>query len=478
MGLGVSTSRAAEAHRWMLLLSTENHPVGRRLPSREEPLPLCRQISKMWRRANLTDDLCESMWPPLLGEDSFICLLLVLLAVLFLASVTMNFCLLVVFFRKRSLRTTSNRFVMNLLVVNLASSLLLLPLVALDLSSPSLYQEQCLVSQVVSQAIASLSLLSTLLVGIDQYLAVIKPLRYHHHMTRTTATLLLIGVWVVSSSVATSFFLLPTPSSTSPLWHSCPEPLDPASTTFSLFLLMATFLLPTITLAAIYCRIYSEAHTSSERTRKNSLAPGSGEGIFNIANMAVVPLGAPSLGSPSLRSSLSRSFRHRVSNASQLMRREEGRTARVYIASLALILFCWAPTYLYSSLPFLMPFLPNWASPILLILSLLYSLVSPFIFAFRHRKVRGEVSRLFSFQPSHPPLPPFTRVQRSISASSGKEQKNKIRHSMVVDKGGKTSNLLECDLLLNSSSSSSFSSSSSLLSHKLEAPAGPFDSDC
>ena len=217
-------------------------------------------------------------------------------------------------------------------------------------------------------------------------------------------------------------------------------------------------------MAAIYCRIYSEAHTSSERTRKNSLAPGSGEGIFNIANMAVVPLGGPSLGSPSLRSSLSRSFRHRVSNASQLMRREEGRTARVYIASLTLILLCWAPTYLYSSLPFLLPPLPTWAKPLLLILSLTYSLISPFIFAFRHRKIRGEVSRLFSVQPSHPPLPPFTRVPRSVS----REQKNKIRHSLVVDKGGKTSNLLECDLLINSSSSGT-SFSSSLLSNKLEA---------
>ena len=423
----------------------------------------------------LRDDLCESMWPNPLGTEAFICLLLVLLAILFLASVTMNVCLLVVFFRKRSLRTTSNRFVMNLLVVNLASSLLLLPLVALDLAlDTSLYQEQCLVSQAVSQAVASLSLLSTLLVGIDQYLAVIRPLRYHHHMTRTTATILLVGVWVVSSFAATSPFLLPFPSSTSPLWNSCPDPLplEPVSFFFSLFLLIATFLLPIIILTAIYCKIYSEAHTSSERTRKNSLAPGSGEGIFNIANMAVVPLGGPSLSSPSLRSSLSRSFRHRVSNASQLMRREEGRTARVYIASLSLILLCWAPTYLYSSLPFLLPPLPTWANPLLLILSLLYSLISPFIFAFRHRKIRGEVSRLFSFKPSHPPLPPFTRIQRSAS----REQKNKIRHSLVVDQAGKTSNFLECDLLINSSSSgTSFSSSSSLLTHKLEeAPAGPF----
>ena len=416
----------------------------------------------------LEEDLSEGMWLTPLGMEAYICLLLVLLAILFLASVMMNVCLLVVFFRKRSLRTTSNRFVMNLLVVNLASSLLLLPLVALDLSSASLYQEQCLVSQAVSQAVASLSLLSTLLVGIDQYLAVIRPLRYHHHMTRTTATILLVGVWLVSSFAATSPFLLPSPSSTSPLWQSCPDPLplEPVSLPFffSLFLLIATFLLPTLTLAAIYCRIYSEAHTSSEKTRKNSLAPGSAEGIFNIANMAVVPLGGPSLGSPSLRSSLSRSFRHRVSNASQLMRREEGRTARVYIASLSLILLCWAPTYLYSSLPFLLPPLPTWANPILLILSLLYSLISPFIFAFRHRKIRGEVSRLFSCQPSHPPLPPFTRVQRSVS----REEKNKIKHSLVVAKGGKTSNLLECDLLINSSSSGT-SFSSSLLSNKLEA---------
>ena len=432
------------------------------------------------------DEHCESVWPSSgqVGEEAFFCLLLVLLAFLFLASVTMNLCLLVVFFRKRSLRTTSNRFVMNLLVVNLASCLLLLPLVALDLAlDTSLYQEQCLVSQVVSQVVASLSLLSTLLVGIDQYLAVIRPLRYHHHMTRTTATFLLVAVWLTSILAATSLFLLPSPSPiTSSLWQSCPDPPHLEATSvpflFSMLLLSTTFLLPTIILAAIYCRIYSEAHTSSERTRKNSLAPGSGEGIFNIANMAVVPLGGPSLGSPSLRRSLSKSFRHRVSNASQLMRREEGRTARVYIASLTLILLCWAPTYLYSSLPFLLPPLPTLANPILLILSLLYSFLSPFIFAFRHRKIRAEFSRLFSVQPSQPPLPPFTKVQRANSSSILKEkEKVASKHSMVVDMAGNTASILECDLLLNSSSSGSSSSTSSLLTTKLEDAVGPFGSE-
>ena len=92
--------------------------------------------------------------------------LLVLLALLFLFSLTVNISLLLVFFRKPSLRTNSNRFVMNLLAVNVVSCVLLLPLVALDQLDLTVHEaHQCLLSQAVSQGVASLSILSVCILG-------------------------------------------------------------------------------------------------------------------------------------------------------------------------------------------------------------------------------------------------------------------------------------------------------------------------
>jgi hypothetical protein len=422
-----------------------------------------------------------------LNQTMVLCVLLVLLALLFLLSLTVNISLLLVFFRKPSLRTTSNRFVMNLLAVNVVSCVLLLPLVALDQVEVEVVEaHQCLLSQAVLQGVASLSLLSVCILAMDQYLAVLRPLRYHHHMTRAISTLLISAAWALSALASAATALLPAPS---PLWNCCH--LQPPSSTsplvLSLALFLGTFLLPALTLAIIYCSIYSEAHTSSERKRRDSLNPAS-ESIFNITSTTVLPVtleegegmlkvgltlsggqagvqeirgqckeagaqlsrvqtgevGAPLLASsPSMRSSLSRSFRHRVSNASQLYHREESHTARLYLASLSTVLLCWAPLYtasfiytasslssLYStaslsSLPIALPaFLPF----ILLLLCLSYSLLSPFLFAYRHRKIRAEVRRLYSLQPpltpicSLPPLPPGRRANRSFSLGPALEE--------------------------------------------------------
>ena len=113
---------------------------------------------------------------------------------------------------------------------------------------------------------------------------------------------------------------------------------------------------------------------------------------------------------------LSESFRHRLSSASQLYHREESHTARLYLTSLSTVLLCWAPLYTVSSLyslPTALPPLPDYIPPTVLLLCLSYSLLSPFLFAYRHRKIRAEVWRLYSLHPPHTPLsslpPPSSR---------------------------------------------------------------------
>ena len=127
------------------------------------------------------------------------------------------------------------RFIINLLVVNILSSCMYLPLVMLDLlvsPSPSSPEEdsvsvmaQCVLSVTVSHWIASLSMLSTLAIAVDQYLAILHALRYHHHMTRLRSSLSLCSVWVINCVNALTSTGLLTALAREPtiLWRCCAD---------------------------------------------------------------------------------------------------------------------------------------------------------------------------------------------------------------------------------------------------------------
>ena len=74
------------------------------------------------------------------------------------------------------------RFVGNLVVINLLSTLLLIPLVCIDVIPDSLmsvfnHPVRCIISKFTLAWVSSSSVLGTLLIGIDQYLAIVYPLR-------------------------------------------------------------------------------------------------------------------------------------------------------------------------------------------------------------------------------------------------------------------------------------------------------------
>ena len=399
-----------------------------------------------------------------------------LLALLLLLSFMVNLSLLLVFARKESLRTTSNTLIINLLLVNVTSLLLLLPLVALDSLPMSLASLQCELSQAVSQVVAALSLLSTLLVAYDQYLAVLRPLRYHHHMTRTISSALISSVWTISLLSCLPSLFLTVPS---PLWQVCnhPSPSLPPLLA-SLAITFLTVLLPSVLLAVIYCHIFSEAHISSARNRKNSLAPASSDSIYCIASTAAGPLGvsqADLLGASRMRAVSMETVPSRSTSVSVCQVRvatshlhwEEGRAAMVCLASMAALLLCWAPLYIAStvhtaSLLLSSPLLlPAWIPFLLHLLSLLYSLVSPFLFAYRHRKIRQEVRRLWGLRPppSVPPPPLHQRpLPRSLLLLHSEHQRpslesNTTFSSSTDSRSSSFSNESPCTILTNNSSS-------------------------
>ena len=458
------------------------------------------------------------------------------------------------------------RFIINLLIVNILSSCMYLPLVMLDLLiSPTSDQDsvsltaQCLLSEAVSQWIAGLSMLSTLAIAVDQYLAILHALRYHHHMTRLRSSICLGSVWIVSCATALTSTL--PGGETVILWSCCAHAhlsrdmahvsMHPAHSitnmVISLVIVLTIFFLPSLLLTVIYSKIYMEAHNSSERTRRNSLNPN--DNVFNITSTAVAPLNIshsdlrklqrltrtnsrtkpPSLptgrlrrsstscgvhksepalqrqsslisGSPRITQANLGSLRHRISNASQFIHREEGRTAKVYILSLAMLLLCWSPFYTsyiiqavhVGSTRQSMSYRWSAGAPFIFSVSLLYSPLSPFIFAYRNTKIKRELFKMFSIKSDNsdlaslPPLPPTAtgrRIYRSVSmkeSTRAKKRERQLRNSFLLELSGKSLNKdsfkrtsrhpgynqasLECETLLLTISSSTDTSARSSFS--------------
>ena len=112
---------------------------------------------------------------------------------------------------------------------------------------------------------------------------------------------------------------------------------------------------------------------------------------------------------PSLRSTSSQivhNLRYRISNASLFLYREEARAARVSVFVLVLVVCCWMPYHVLLALS-------GWSAPITghqavvpayayrlgLVAVLLNALASPFLYAYRSRRIQREVRRLFGLPP-------------------------------------------------------------------------------
>ncbi|KAJ8958449.1 hypothetical protein NQ318_002236 [Aromia moschata] len=241
-------------------------------------------------------------------------------------AVTANFFLLVIFCRRRGLRTIPNRFVINLLITNLLSSILLIPLLLIDQDSSSRRQlvlqhnatlEEiqdvvvrqeirtdhleiietsddvltesaavnpnaanqlllCYFAQSTTSFVCTASIFSILLIGINQYFGVIHSLRYHFYVTRCRSTVFIAISWCVALCCAILSSLTFTDSS---LWHFCEDSTQPSetvrvlNTVYAVSYFFIIVLAPFVTICIIYVCIYTAAHQNSERMRRSTSAP-------------------------------------------------------------------------------------------------------------------------------------------------------------------------------------------------------------
>ncbi|KAK7068374.1 hypothetical protein SK128_024191 [Halocaridina rubra] len=245
----------------------------------------------------------------------------------------------------------------------------------------------------VSELVASASVFATLLIAIDRFCAITDPLHYHMLVTRPKSVAMIASGWILASIIAVGGAFGDIAGRAWNVCQSVPHGREDLWTYRSYFVLInmvVSFVVPMHLLIWIYVRIYHAAHKNSERTRRNSLCGATLD--------AVTPSRAPSR-TPSTRSTSSQivsTLRHRISNASLFLHKEESRAAKISVVVIVLFFVCWLPYYaadfLHTSL--VQVWVPDVVQSIVMILALSNSAISPYVYLYRSRRIQREVRRL------------------------------------------------------------------------------------
>jgi len=372
----------------------------------------------------------------------------VILSIIFLSSIVINVSILMTFARKQTLRTTSNRFLVNLLIVNILSSSLYLPLVLLSLfvTGPTDDAEpvQRLLFQSVSHFIGCISILSTLLIGMEKYVGVIHALQYHRHITRKRSNFSIALAWLLSILSAIIMTVL----------------INIQAEIIVLIVLNIIHTVPSLLLVIIYLKIFRAAHTSSERARRNSAVSGAHSDSLTplhlthldmrrLARLARTHSSHSSKSEPvltrqsSIMSNLGVSMRRKMSSASQVIAREEGRTAKVFTISLLLLTVTWSPFYILSMVQVMSDHLPTSLSlsPLVNSLATLYAPLAAILHGYRNTKVRRELCAMFSLNCEDLPTPlPTKKLFRSLSMKEASRMRTRdrgISNSFLLELNGR-----------------------------------------
>ena len=176
---------------------------------------------------------------------------------------------------------------LNLALSNLFSLLLLTPLSLLDQTASSIMEKAsfCFMLTLVATMVSAVILLSTLLIGIDQYLAIVDPLHYHSKVNKKRVVALCCFVWLVSLVTSLVVVMDPHTTITYFTWsRTCqPQPFLHPYSSYRLRVCVAVvvivYFIPFTIITMTYVRIFTAARGNSIRTRRNSVSSMRGTSV-------------------------------------------------------------------------------------------------------------------------------------------------------------------------------------------------------
>ncbi|XP_045173628.2 G-protein coupled receptor 161-like [Mercenaria mercenaria] len=354
------------------------------------------------------------------------------LVVIFFISFAGNVFVFLIFYKKPALVTISNKFILNLSVCNVLETLFVMPFVfaALVTQDWQFGRFWCQTTGFLMNAIFAASTLTLVIIAIDRYCAVVRPLHYSMHMTSRRCSSMIASVWFLAVCCSIPPLLGWNRYEYQRNKLACTAVSTSRNSndmTFTIFLVTLCFVLPLFIILWAYCVIFKAAKTNSEKVRKNSMPPNALEDqisqtpLRNNRRMSAVPILVHRLSISSRSSSV-------------LWRRDEWKTAVTSCMVVFTFIICWLLYFIIIILECLIDD-PRKIKPVIKTISILLAMSScalnPLVYVFRSKIQRVELKGILGLQ-----------IKREVSCNGNANQSRRaslcktIRDSPCISRQG------------------------------------------
>lgn len=283
-------------------------------------------------------------------------LLLVLLALITLATTLSNAFVIATVYRTRKLHTPANYLIASLAVTDLLVSILVMPISSMYAVTGRWTLGQVVCDLWLSSDITccTASILHLCVIALDRYWAITDAVEYSAKRTPKRAAVMIVLVWVFSISISLPPFFWRQAKAVS--GQSCVVNTD--HILYTVYSTVGAFYFPTLLLIALYGRIYVEARsrilkqtpnkTGKRLTRAQLItdSPGSTSSVTSINSRA------PDLPSESGSPVYANQVKVRVSDAllekKKLMAARERKATKTLGIILGAFIVCWLPFFIIS----------------------------------------------------------------------------------------------------------------------------------
>lgn len=345
------------------------------------------------------------------------------LIAIFLASVLANSFVFVVFCRKPTLLSNSYRFVLNLAVCNCLMTVLVMPFVLISTFTQQwiLGWGSCEIIGMLAITLFVASILTLLLIAMDRYHAIMKPLHYHLTLISKRSSLCIAGVWVLSLLIAlppavgwNNYSYQPGKAMCTVTWRS-PSIADRI---YSFSFVLFCFVIPYFAMLWVYICAFRTAQRTTARARRNSVTPEHAVSASDLQGITQRMLGRERRRSSA--ASLFHSTTRRRSSSSMTrailtLHRDDWKAAKTSLIVMSAFTVCWLPFFILITMeaiigpsledlnasndqrqpPLSGLIIPYWLEGSALCLALAGCALNPLVYVFRSEKIKFEFRRLF-----------------------------------------------------------------------------------
>ena len=332
----------------------------------------------------------------------------VFLILIILASLIANSMVFYIFYRKPSLLTISNRFVLNLTIGNFLITILLMPIVLGSHLAEEwgLGEVYCTITGVLTTLLFTACVLSLLLISLDRYHAIIKPFRYSSTITSTRATLFIILVWVISCIIALppvvglGHISYQQDKSMCTVEWASPSVEDRI---YALGVVVLCFVLPLSLMIWIYVNIFRAVQRTSALARNNSIITDMGDTALTQQMIAQAAHQQRRRSSMASLVTQINAFRRRssIGNRSILsLHRGDQKAAKTGMMVLSTFVVCWLPFYIVivteaaTARPDLVP---QWIQVTCTFMIFTGCALNPIVYVFRSKPIKLELLNALRF---------------------------------------------------------------------------------